>query len=382
MRRRDFLSGLGFASLAGTLSFYGVKNFTETKLGSTSPFNWSGEELIASGFLVENFHLNGSKFSPAIMITDLEGKILFEHDLIFFPHAIFQHPLHPGMLLMTNKSGASAAMIDMDQERKPKYFQPSAKSVFYGHSAFLPDGKSFVSTEKLTDSRGKLVIRDTRTLNVIQEYIVPGYGPHDCHLMKDGKTLAVGIDGIQGEEKNLKKNGHSGIYFLDLNNGKILGYSPLEDDELSMGHFVITSDNDIVSGLVLHNGENSSGCAAVGKMGSALKTLNGVKKVEKRLRSSLSIALDESRTRALITFPHCNLMIVWDYKAQICQGSVEVPCPTGISVSLDGSFYTLTDLMGFIYTIDPLTLQVVNTFSPIKSGNRTAHHSFINKIRI
>ena len=69
---------------------------------------------------------------------------------------------------------------------------------FYGHGCLSADKSVLFTTENDYDAvKGVIGIRDAKDFQSVGEYSSYGIGPHDIHLMPDGKTLVVANGGIQ-----------------------------------------------------------------------------------------------------------------------------------------------------------------------------------------
>ncbi len=315
-------------------------------------------------------------YKPGILLQKSSGEEVKSIFCKFAPHAVYANPVRPHELLFFDKAKRISGATNLqDPESVITYIHATGDHQFYGHGQFLPDGASYLATERATDYRGKIVLRDSKTHQILREYPLAGLGPHDCVLINDHKVLAVAVSGILGEEGMGEITGDGEVVFLELESGKILDSMKPDRKDHAPGHLSISSRGHIAVLLATDdNAPNPSGFLAIGKVGGTLKTLYGPRELHKRESVfTLSPLIDEDHKRVLTTNTRASVVSCWDLETGEYITHFDIPSPVGIVISEDKNFYLVSAGMDFLFKIDVHTLKLTDIYSNINQGRYQAH---------
>ena len=333
----------------------------------------------ASGF---RFFENDETRSVGIIFQDQNFNTTQLIRARFSPHSIVGcRALHNQFLFFDKGKNVSGHLNLSSQDNTITYIRSTPGCVFYGHGFYLPEGTAYVATERTENYGGKVVIRDSRTHQVLEQYTLNSLGPHDCLLMNDDKTIILTQSGILGEEGIGKITGTGEISFLDLNSGKLLDSMKPDRKDLAPGHVSISSQGHIA--LLLASEDNSinpSGLIAIGKIGGTLKTLYGPSEIHQRKSDfTLSVLIDEARSRVITTDTWACTVTCWDLNTGEFISHLKIPSPLGLNISDDGKHYVVSGAAGFIFQICCTHLTLSRMLTTPETGSYEAH---LSKIKI
>jgi hypothetical protein len=150
----------------------------------------------------------------SVRFFNVADKKMQDIFLPFFGHTVTQNPQWPSHLVTFEKWAKRGVLINAQTMAIVTVAEPLEGNVFFGHAAYTPDGEFLINTEE-TYARdgGQLVVRDPLTLKPIKT--VPSYGlrPHECVMLKDGRTLLVMNEGLDA--------GDSVLAWVDMPTGKL-----------------------------------------------------------------------------------------------------------------------------------------------------------------
>jgi hypothetical protein len=307
--------------------------------------------LMAYGFM--QLKAGGMDYTPVFLIQDYSGKTIGSKDTKFLTHFVAQHPHHPKRLLLVPRGEMLGAMATVSDEMviDLKYFMASSgEHLLYGHGFFFGDGREFVVTERGKDFSGRLVFRNNDSLEVSRTIELPGFGPHDCVLLPDGKTAAVAMTGLNSAEERI----HSGrVLLINLRDGSLTGTMEAPAGS-AVVHLSVYEDQLI--GLL--SGKSADGPGAfftMAKFNEPFQVPGDSSHFKWPGLENFSVAVDAKRACALVTNPTGNVISYWDLKTKKLQKVVDVPGPVGVILSEDGSTYIIIGTLGFIFHFDPGT---------------------------
>ncbi|MGZ3693666.1 MAG: DUF1513 domain-containing protein [Bdellovibrionota bacterium] len=163
-------------------------------------------------------------------------------------HSVVGHPGRRRSALAMDQYGKEMCEVDLLDRAVHRVVEAGNGRSFYGHGAFSPDAKLFISTEISSDTKeeGFLVIRDGKDFTPLE--ILPSHGrrPHDLVFLKDGKTLLVANQGAAHTEENGEP---TCLTFIDLATGKLV--RKLEESQVGFlfSHLAANSLGNIAVGL-------------------------------------------------------------------------------------------------------------------------------------
>lgn len=307
--RRRFLLG----SLAMTLGLSTLKR----------PVRAGGRDLSRAAFA--SAVRVGSGF--ALLILDEAGKMLREIPLEARGHDTTVH-LESGIgVMFARRPGDFAVAFEFSRPSPPKVFRTPADRHFYGHGVFSNNGQLLYATENDFDNaRGLIGIYNVKNgFSRIGEFPSGGVGPHDLHLLPDGKTLVVANGGIEthpdaGRAKLNVTEMQPSLAFINREDGQIIARHELgrELHKLSIRHLDVDP-----SGRVWFGGQWEGALDHVPDLvGSAsldrpLKLLEMTPDFSARLKGYVgSVALDRSGARLAVSAPRAGCIVYFDTAAE------------------------------------------------------------------
>lgn len=145
------------------------------------------------------------------------------------------------VLLAARRPGDWLLRFDPQGKRMPKWYWQDGVRVFTGHMLLHPNGKQVFTTETDTASgAGMLVLRDARSLKVLNSWPTGGIDPHalvwhgqDAVLVANG---GIATQAQTGRAKLQLARMDSSLVRLQATTGALLGQWRLPDARLSIRH--------------------------------------------------------------------------------------------------------------------------------------------------
>jgi hypothetical protein len=265
----------------------------------------------------------------------------------FLPHGFAFDPVRPQRAALFEKKGTGACVMDVSTGAIERELSPSGGRHFYGHGAFSGDGALLYATEAgLSDGAlGVLAVRDGSTLEALGALPTHGLSPHDCLLLDDRKTMAIanggGPFGVRGSSL-------PSVTFVEVASGKLLDRFVLPSPRINAGHLAVSSNGDVVVASAPRDGvgpeELSAGAITFRptKSKSPIAHRAPPSVLERILGETLSVALDQTETRALATQPLGDRVTAWDVATGAYLGAIELVGPRGIARTLDGQHFVIS----------------------------------------
>jgi hypothetical protein len=331
--------------------------------------------FLVSGFHSYDMHQTYKDGFKSLVFFDDRGIVLANIRCRFPAHSVYRNPSKPSEFLIFDKAHLESARIiwTAGAETQIDYFTATPEHLFYGHGFYLPDGKSFICTERKKNAAGKLTLRDSGDFRVLREYPLPGIGPHDSVLMGDGKTVAVACDGAGvvplAPPFSLEI---SHVAYVDLASGNVIATSDCDRDDLALGHLAVSSQQEVYSLMNRYNDNSggSSGLFSLGKMGMGMRTCYASKEINERLvEQNLSLALDEKNRRVVVVSPQSNLVTTWSMDDGTFLGHLPTERPSGVTLDPPTGDYLVTAFPNRLLRLSPaldiieeVTLQIYGQF--------------------
>ncbi len=176
-------------------------------------------------------------------------------EVIYLPlpargHGLSAHPRVPGLAVLMGRRPANTGwVLDVSAARVVKTLQALAERRFYGHAGFSPDGERLYTTENATDSgQGVLGVWDSASWRRLDEWPLPGIGPHELVVRPDGR-LIVALGGVATHPDsgrtplNLDTMDPSVVTLAD--DGRTLTQARTPDPKLSLRHLGLAADGSV-----------------------------------------------------------------------------------------------------------------------------------------
>jgi hypothetical protein len=298
-----------------------------------------------------------SKVNFAFSVLNLKTR---KHNLIpldFLPHGVSLNPKCLTQLIVCEKIGPGAAIIDLETMSLVETITTDASRHFYGHCAYSKTGDVIYTTETYLNSlKGVIVIRDAQSKQVIGEFDSYGASPHECYLIDDGNTMIVTNGG--GDMSGDKPN----VSYIDINSQKLLRQEHLTNRHINAGHLMLASDGSLIvvsaprAGL---SAENLGG-VSIQPQGKLMRSVSSPKKVVSNMKGeALSVAIHQDT--ALVTHPTGNMVTCWSLKDRRLLKRIDLPVPRGVTLSKDKKYFVVSyGPQASVVQIDTQNLELLN----------------------
>ena len=376
MKRRDFLQA-GLATSVGLLSakLWAASESTQqasSQLDQLTP-SPTGREL-QTGKAVTNANQQQTA-SPHKMLYSastnqqginqlsqwsLDSQQAQHFAIPFRAHDVLPMPDHQRVIAFGRRPEMQCVVVDIQSEKNTPVLATEGRH-FYGHGCLSADNSTLFTTENEYDeARGVIGIRDAKTLQVIGEYDTYGIGPHDIHLMPDGKTLVVANGGIEthpdyGRRKLNIDTMQPSLVYIDIESGQKLAEYRLDDHQLSIRHLSV-SDNGDVGVATQFQGDlyrrRPTVLAACQPYGGELEALPIPEQTTKAIRGYMAdLAFDPKQNLLAVTAPQGNQLTLWDLKSKQLLNTLAIPEPSGISYLAESECFLVSSAKGGVYEV-------------------------------
>lgn len=339
--RRDFLRAAGAAGAA--LGLGGAC--------SAGRATRRGAILGAGRFLTTDT----GKMTHVLCVFDLDGNRSRAIPMDFFGHGLVFHPTDRNRVVVFEKKGPGACEIDLGTGRVTRPIATPAERAFYGHGAFSRDGQVLFATENHLQTRnGLIAIRDAKTHRPLGEFPTYGQSPHDCHLVDDGRTLAITNGGGPQDGDALPS-----VTFVEVASTKLLERLTFTTPRINAGHLALSAKRDVVAISAPREGlpREALGGVTIRTGSGPFETVASPQEVIARMvGESLSLCIDEGRRVVAVTNPDGNLVTVWDLDGKRLVKHLDLPAPRGLARTQDGGSVALSYGQGTLVLLDAETL--------------------------
>jgi uncharacterized protein len=339
--RRDFLLAAGAAALGAGLG----------AACTLRPGGRKGMIVGAGRFLTTDTGVT----THVLCVFDLDGTRSRAIDMEFFGHGLAFHPHEPQRAVVFEKKGAGCCEVDLRVGRVTRAIRTPPHRAFYGHGAFSRDGAVLFATENHLETRnGLIVVRDAKTFQELGEFPTYGQSPHDCHLIDDGKTLAITNGGGLVDTDALPS-----VTFVDAESRKLLEKLTFDTPRINAGHLAISARRDVIAISAPRDGlpRESQGGVTIRTGAGPFETMAKPQEVVQRMvGESLSVCVDDGRRVVGVTNPDGNIVTFWDLDGKRLVRHLDLPTPRGIARTLDGRSLVLSYGQGTLALFDPETL--------------------------
>ncbi len=260
----------------------------------------------------------------------------------FFGHGFAMHPKRTHEAALLEKRGPGACYVDLIARRVLETIAPLPGHAFYGHGAFSKEGDVLFAIEmNLSNGEGVVSIRDARTFDSIDTFPTYGAAPHDCHLIEDGKTLAITNGGGP-----VGSNALPCVTFVDVKSQALLEKHEVRNPNINTGHIAVGFRREFAVVSAPRSGlpeESSTGGVSLRAQGKPWVHMTDPKSLtSKMVGESLSVLLHDRTRSALATHPYGHFITLWDLDTQRLKWSMELPHPRGVTSTLDGKTFAIS----------------------------------------
>ncbi len=283
-------------------------------------------------------------------VFDGRGRVLLDQPLPGRGHAIALNPTGTLAAVFARRPGTFIVMLDLIRLRMTTQIDAISDRHFYGHGVFTADGRRLLATENAFDSdKGRIGIYDVhdghRRLGELDSH---GIGPHQLHLLNDGRTLVVANGGIRTHPDlpRVKLNLHDmqpNLSYLDSENGRLLSQHqpPIHWHQLSIRHIDVAAD-DLVAIAMQYEGppDRRPPLVALHRRGGEMRLLEAPEQIQRRMRNYCgSISFTDGNQGFAVSSPRGNLVTLWDRSGRFVD-HFEQPDVCGIASNTGITWYS------------------------------------------
>lgn len=295
------------------------------------------------------------KLTHVLCVFDLDGDRSRAISMDFFGHGLAFHPTDRSRIAVFEKKGPGACEIDLASGRVTRAITTPAERAFYGHGVYSGDGQVLFATENHLQTRnGLIAIRDAKTHQPLGEFPTHGQSPHDCHLVDDGRTLAItNGGGPEGSEAP------PSVTFVDVASTKLLERLTFTNPRINAGHLALSAKRDVVAVSAPREGlpREALGGVTIRTGSGPFETMSRPQEViDRMVGESLSLCIDEGRRTVAVTNPDGNIVTFWDLDGRRLVKHLDLPAPRGLAPTLDGRSVALSYGQGTLVLLDPETM--------------------------
>jgi|GEM_PF-6357907 len=303
----------------------------------------------------------------ALAVHRFDGALLQLIPTAVAAHSIVQAPHTSSQFILFPQASRTAAVLVLtDGKTEWRDFKATPGWMFYGHGAYTLDGAGVYAVET-QEFRGKIVLRDLKTFAVHREWLLPGYGAHDCQLSRDGKLLYVAMDGLYATAKNQFAIAESSLLELNLQSG-VIRRRAASPQGLALGHFAMSADGAVAGAMKIKGDQNSSIALAL-PLGD-FQELALIDKTGEE-EEALSVAIHDGAQVVGGVCPKGNRARFWDSQTGKFRGELRLNHPVGISAVKEGFVITSRD---GVTRIDANTLDHVTSSVSLDGLSYLAHN--------
>jgi len=315
------------------------------------------------------------KMSFVLCLFDLDRDEARTMPMEFFGHGLAQHPVDRHRGVIFEKKGPGCCEVDLRDGRVTRPLTTPKHRAFYGHGAFSRDGSLLFATENnLETGNGLICIRDAKTYQEIGDFPTHGKGPHDCHLVDEGRTLVITNGG--GVLNDTGPDAAPSVTFVDARSTKLLERLTFDTPRINAGHLATTASNDLVAISAPRDGLSPTerGGVTIRTRGGPFVTMTEPEAIVSRMvGESLSLCIVEERAVVGVTNPDGNIVTFWDMAEKRFLKKLDLPAPRGFTRTLDGSYLVLSYGAGGLTLLSPETLDPVPLLRVPKSKLSGSH---------
>lgn len=335
------------------------------------------------------FSAQGSERTQYSLSWLINGKQPLISPSGFRGHGAASDPVNPRRLVMfSRRPGWQGLMVDIGDTDQVQKFDAAPGCFMHGHGCFSQDGQWLLSTESdITTGIGKIVIRNSSTLEVERIFDSGGIGPHEMALMPDGKRLVVANGGLlthpdSGREVLNLESMHSTLSYLDLNSGQLLEELTLPYEKASIRHLDVAHDGTVALATQVQreamDKDDLIPLAALHQVGkSELLELTGPAPLIAQFNDYMgSVRINPVTGLAGFTSPRGNLAGFWDIYSGELAGYHSFFDVCGLTVSADQQRFVLSNSAGEIRQLDARNLKEQTHLRQRFDGMHWDNHMF------
>lgn len=276
------------------------------------------------------------------------------------------HPLERHIaVVFARRPGTQLLVVDAKNGQLLATKECPKNRHFYGHGCFSSDGAYLYTTENDYEKGvGVIGVWDGKNYARLGEMGSYGMGPHDMHLLSDGKTLVIASGGIrthpdyQRRKLNLDTM-QPALVYINAQKGRLIKRIPIHNHFLSIRHLALTADDKVLIAMQ-YQGPKGDVVPLVGiqQGNSVIEMLQGPEDELRRMRQyTASICLHPQSGIIGVTCPRGNIVTFWQLNTLIWVKTLEIADAGGIALNQESSHFVITTGSGKVFLVSPVNFE-------------------------
>lgn len=318
-----------------------------------------------------------------LVVTDLGDFSRREAPAPFPGHSLTTSADCPDVVVMAEKWGPGLASWNWrTMEALGEVSLPEGRE-FIGHVAFAPTGDIIYCSEgdfvrgDPNYARGRIGVRDPRTLELVREFPSFGENPHEVLLIEGGRTLVVANQGTERRPVHTYGN----VAYIDVGTGELVERVEFPSRALVAAHMRAFPNGNIVMVSKTFQSRTTLGNTVYVRKGrDPIRAIDpGPEYTDAFQGEILSIDLDVARQRVATTCPDSGHVAFWNIEHETLVRAEELQRPLGVALTKDGNYWVVNDIQGGMHVWDAESLEKVAHWlpGPVASTRFTAPHAHI-----
>jgi len=276
-------------------------------------------------------------------------------------HSVITNPKHPSALLSIAKNQPISTYFRNTADfRDQEIVQAARGQIFSGHGAFSENGSLLVTSEtNSAKTIGVLVIRDGKTLRVLDQIDSGGLFPHELKFIDSNTVLVANGGGPEWTGSNLS--------LVNINDKKVLEVHTPPQFGPGCRHLALTEQGQIIVGTWItysHKDSTKPFAQILTTRLSAPKTIQAIDLTPKQLSTFkeppyqyLSVGIHPQTNLAVLTASNAEVVVVADIsKSQIVK-VLPLQKPSGVIAVPDTSLVAVSSAEGFTKFLDMRSME-------------------------
>lgn len=337
---------------------------------------WTRRDLLAAGLSLPFWptlararqtasgYLSGARAADGgyqLVLLGENGDILARHGLPDRAHACVAHPFRNEYLAVARRPGRF--LLCARDGREPQVVNSAEDRHFYGHAVYSPDGRWLYTTENdYANARGVIGIRDSDDhYRQVGEWQSGGVGPHELHLMPNGRQLLIAHGGIEthpdtGRAKRNPAAMQPSLTLLNLETGRVDGEWRFSEslNQLSIRHLDVNAAGTAVIAMQYKGPKTDNvPLIATWRPDAGMAVVEMPQPVLHGMRHYCgSAAFDTSGRLAAISTPRGGYVVVVDVQQGRFLGKADLADVCGIAACKTPGAWMLTSGRGDVRRLD------------------------------
>lgn len=317
---------------------------------------------------------------------DLTGQLMSKVALPARGHEVIAMKSKPGhALVFARRPGNYVLEVDFIRGEIVQEISVAAENRFYGHGVLLDNDKILVTTENdYKAGKGLIVLRDSQTQQVLEQYDSGGIWPHQIALMPSSEheqtssnyQIVIANGGIQTHPQQARKKLNlatmkPNLAYMELANGKVIDKFELANNHLSIRHLDVSDKGKVIAGMQYQGASTDEVPLALAHQGETqLQFLKADSDIWRSMKQyTASVCVNSKQNVVAITCPKASLLTFWQLDNNEFLSSHKLKDGAGVTLHAD-KLVASTGRGQVVSQSNPLTSYQVNAdFDDIRWDN-------------